>query len=159
MNAVIILFIIGILLVAVEILVPGGLLGILGGCALLGGVVTAFVRFGPTGGMIATLLALVIGAITLYLEFVYLPKTRLAKALSMSETVSGRSQPEIADRSAIIGREAVAVTTLAPSGYVEVDGRRYEASCQSGLANVGAHLRVVDVETFRLVVTQIKQSS
>jgi membrane-bound serine protease (ClpP class) len=159
MNAVIILFIIGILLVAVEVLVPGGLLGILGGSALLAGVVTAFVRFGATGGMIATLIALVIGAITLYLEFVYLPKTRLAKALSMSGTVSGRSQPEIADRDAIIGREVVAVTTLAPSGYVEVDGRRYEASCQSGLANVGARLRVVDVETFRLVVTQIKQSS
>jgi len=158
-NAVIILFIIGILLVAVEILVPGGLLGVLGGVALLAGVVTAFTQFGATGGMIATVLALVIGAVTLYLEFVFLPRSKLARALSMSETVSGRSQPEIADRQAIIGREAVAVTTLAPSGYVEVEGRRYEASCQSGMANTGARLRVVDVDTFRLVVTQIKTSS
>jgi membrane-bound serine protease (ClpP class) len=158
-NAIIILFIIGILLVAVEILVPGGLLGVLGGGALLAGVVTSFARFGMTGGMIATILAVVIGGITLYLEFVFLPKTKLARALSMSETVTGRSQPEIANRLAIIGHEAVAVTTLAPTGYVEVDGRRYEAFCQSGMAGAGARLRVVEVETFRLVVTQIKPNS
>jgi membrane-bound ClpP family serine protease len=159
MNAIIILFIIGILLVAVEILVPGGLLGIVGGGALLAGVAASFAHFGMTGGMIATILVVVIGGITLYLEFVFLPKTKLARALSMSETVAGRSQPEIANRLAIVGREAVAVTTLAPTGYVEVDGRRYEASCQSGMAAVGAHLRVIEVETFRLVVTQIKPTS
>lgn len=158
MNAVILLFIVGILLVAIEILVPGGLLGILGGLSLLVGVIIAFARFGADVGLMASGLALLIGLITLYLEFVWLPKTRFIRALSMSETVKGRSQPEIADRTVIVGREAVAVTTLAPSGYVEVDGRRYEASCQSGLANAGARLRVVDVETFRLIVTQKKES-
>lgn len=158
MTTVLILFAIGIVLVAIEVVVPGGVLGALAGCALLGGVITAFVNFGPAGGGLATALAVVIGVITLYLEFVLLPKTRLARALSMSETVAGRSQPEIADRAAVVGREAVAVTTLAPTGYVEIDGRRYEASCQSGLAATGTRLRVVDVDTFRLIVTQNQTS-
>jgi membrane-bound serine protease (ClpP class) len=159
MSTVLILFAVGIVLVAVEVVVPGGLLGALAGCALLGGVVAAFMRFGPRGGALATGLALLIGIVTLYLELVLLPKTRLARALSMSETVAGRSQPEIAERAAVVGREAVAVTTLAPSGFVEIDGRRYEAACQSGLASVGEKLRVVEVDTFRLVVTQIPKSS
>lgn len=159
MSTVLILFAIGIVLVAIEVIVPGGVLGALAGCALLGGVIAAFANFGPAGGAMATGLALVIGVITIYLEFVWLPKTRLARALSMSETVAGRSQPEIADRAVIVGREAVALTTLAPTGYVEVDGRRYEASCQSGLAPAGARLRVVDVDTFRLIVTQNQPSS
>jgi membrane-bound serine protease (ClpP class) len=77
----------------------------------------------------------------------------------MTETVSSQSQPAIADRAVVVGREAVAVTTLAPSGYVELDGRRYEAFCQSGMATAGARLRVVDVDTFRLVVNQIKETS
>ena len=77
----------------------------------------------------------------------------------MTETVSGRSQPEVADRAAVLGREALAVTLLAPSGYVELEGRRYEAFCQSGQAAVGARLRVVELDAFRLVVTQIKESS
>jgi len=157
MTTVAVLFIAGVLLVAVEILVPGAILGILGGFCLLGGVIAAFLQLGPVGGAVATGVALAIGAVTLYLEFVVLPKSRLARKFSMTETVSSQSQPVVADR-AVIGREAVAVTTLAPGGYVELDGRRYEASCQSGLAVIGARLRIVDVDTFRLVVTQIKET-
>jgi len=159
MITVITLFVVGIVLVAVEILVPGGLLGTLAGLFLLGGVAAAFVEFGPSGGMLATAVALLIGIGLLYFEFVVLPRTKLAKKFSMSETVAGRSQPEVADHAVVIGREAVAATTLAPSGYVEVEGRRYEAFCESGHAAAGARLRVVAVDTFRLVVTQIKESS
>ena len=159
MMAVVVLFAAGVLLVAVEILVPGAILGVLGGLFMLGGVAAAFLRFGGFGGAVATGVALAIGSVTLYLEFVVLPKSRLARKFSMTETVSSRSQPEVADRATVVGREVVAVTTLAPSGYVELDGRRYEASCRSGLAAEGARLRVVDVDTFRLVVTQIKEPS
>jgi membrane-bound ClpP family serine protease len=159
MTAIILLFAIGIALVAVEILVPGGLLGLVGGLCLLAGVVAAFSQFGGTGGAIATALALCIGAATIYAEFVVLPKTRLAKKFTMSETVAGRSQPEVADRTAVIGREVVAVTRLAPSGVVTLDGRRYEAFNQSGLAEAGSRLKVVDADTFRLIVTLIKETS
>jgi membrane-bound serine protease (ClpP class) len=156
MITVLVLFGLGLLLVAVEILVPGGLLGTFAGLCLLAGVVTAFLQFGIVGGSVATGMALLIGALTLYFEFVLLPKTRLARTFSMAETVAGRSQPEVAERAAVLGREAVAATTLAPGGYVEIDGRRYEAFCQSGHAAAGARLRVVEVDTFRLVVTQIQ---
>jgi membrane-bound serine protease (ClpP class) len=159
MTTVAILFAAGVLLVAVEILVPGAVLGVFGGLFLFAGVIAAFIQLGSMGGAIATGVALLIGAVTLYLEFVVLPKTRLAKKFSMTETVSSRSQPEVADRAAVIGREVLAVTMLAPSGYVELEGRRYEAFNRSGLAAEGARLRVVDVDTFRLVVTQIKETS
>ncbi len=159
MTTIVMLFAAGIVLVAVELVVPGGLLGAIAALFFLGGVVTAFLRLGPAGGAVATGVALLIGAVTLYLELVWLPKSRFARRLSMSETVSGRSQPEIAERATVVGREAEALTTLAPSGYVAVDGRRYEAFCQSGHASEGERLRVVDVDTFRLVVTSIKTSS
>jgi membrane-bound serine protease (ClpP class) len=53
-----------------------------------------------------------------------------------------------------VGKTAEAVTTLAPSGYVVVDGRRYEAFSQSGHAAKGAILRVVGLDNFRLIVTK-----
>jgi membrane-bound ClpP family serine protease len=158
MTAVLTLFIAGVILVAVELLVPSGLLGVLGGLCLVAGVVTAFVQLGTVGGSAATAIAFVIGAVTLYLEFVLLPKSRLARKFSMTDTVSGRSQPDVADR-AVIGREVVAVTTLAPSGFVDLDGKRYEAFSQSGHVAPGARLRIVELDNFRLVVTQIKESS
>lgn len=158
MTAVLTLFIAAVILVGVELLVPSGLLGVLGGLCLVAGVITAFVQLGGVGGSTATAIALVIGAVTLYLEFVLLPKSRLARKFSMTDTVAGRSQPDLADR-AVIGRETLAVTTLAPSGFVELDGRRYEAFCQSGHVSAGARLRIVELDNFRLVVTQIKEPS
>ena len=159
MTTVIILFGVGVLLLAVEVLIPSGLVGSLAGLSLLGGVAAGFVQLGAIGGSIATGIAILLGGLTLYLEFVVLPKSRLARTFSMAETSAGQSQPEVADRAAVLGREAMAVTTLAPSGYVELEGRRYEAFCQSGHADAGSRLRIVEVDNFRLVVTQIQESS
>ena len=71
----------------------------------------------------------------------------------LDKAIDGTSQPPVAAKAdAVIGREAVAVTALSPTGIVTVDGRRYEARCDSGFAAEGARLRVTRVETFHLVV-------
>jgi membrane-bound ClpP family serine protease len=158
-TAVCAFFIAALVLVAAEIVVPGGVLGVAGGLCLLGGVISSYMHWGVTGGSVATGLALLIGAATIYLEFVWLPKSRMARKFFMAETVAGRSQPEIAEPSAVVGREAVAVTTLAPSGYVELDSRRYEAFSRSGHVVAGARVKVLEVDNFRLLVTQIQESS
>ena len=38
MNAIIVLFVVGFVLLAFEVIVPGAILGIIGGLAILGGV-------------------------------------------------------------------------------------------------------------------------
>jgi membrane-bound serine protease (ClpP class) len=68
--------------------------------------------------------------------------------------VEATSQPPLADLATVLDRPAEALTTLAPSGYVLVDGRRYEAFCRSGHAPKGALLRVVGVDNFRVIVNQ-----
>lgn len=153
MSLIVVLFAAGIFLLALEVVVPGAILGVAGAVLMLGGVGLSFDRFGYTGGSLATVVAVAVGGLALYLEFVLLPKSRLAKIFSMSATVSGTSQPPVADR-AVVGRAAVAVTPLSPSGLVECEGKRYEAFCRSGHVAVGATLQVVDLDNFRLVVTQ-----
>jgi membrane-bound ClpP family serine protease len=54
----------------------------------------------------------------------------------------------------VIGKPATAVTILAPSGYVLVEGRRFEAFCRSGHADRGDALSVIGVDNFRLIVTK-----
>jgi len=73
---------------------------------------------------------------------------------SRSSSTSGTPQPPPAQADAVVGRDASALTTLAPSGYVLVGGQRYEAFCRSGHAPAGAALRVVGVDNFRLIVSQ-----
>jgi membrane-bound ClpP family serine protease len=157
-TLILVLFAVGILLLALEVIVPGGVLGIVGGVSLLGAVLVAFDRFGPGGGAWALAAGLLVTAVALYLEFVLLPRSRLAKALSLTATVAGRSQPPVAEAS-LAGRRGVAVTTLAPTGIVECEGRRYEAFSRSGLIAAGAPVEVSAVVTFRILVIPARPST
>jgi membrane-bound serine protease (ClpP class) len=153
MTAVILCFVIGIVLLALEIILPGAILGIAGAVCMLAGVFLSFGTFGGSGGIIATLFALLALGVTVYLEFVWLPKSRLTKHLAAGTTNDATSQPPLAGAD-VIGREATAQTVLSPSGYVTVQGKRFEAYSQSGHIGAGERLRVVGLDNFRLIVTK-----
>jgi membrane-bound ClpP family serine protease len=155
MTAITLLFVTGALLLAAEVFLPGAIAGIIGGAALAGGSIMAFVEYGPGGGLVATLAACALLGLMLYVELVWLPRTRLGRALVTDATVEGQSQPALATDK-IVGAAATAVTTLMPSGLVEIDGRRYEAFCRSGHAASGAALTVVGLDNFRVIVSESK---
>lgn len=153
MNAIILLFVVGALLLTAEIFLPGAVAGIIGGIALAVGSLLSFREFGFNGGLIASLGALALVGLMLYLELVVLPKTSFGKRMVVQSTVSATSQPPPAAAD-VIGRAAVALTTLSPSGYVDVDGRRYEAFCRAGHVPKGTELRVVGLDNFRIIVSK-----
>lgn len=152
MSALVMLFIVGAMLLAAEVLVPGGILGIAAGLALLAGVVLAFVEHGSTGGWTAVAAALGLVAVTLWLEFWLLPKTALGRRLFLDAEITEASQPPVAERDVVVGQIGVADTALAPTGYVSVAGKRYEAYSRSGYIAKGEALRVVELDNFRLIV-------
>ncbi len=153
MTTIVILFALGILLLTFEVVVPGGVLGVLGGLAMLGGCALAFYEFGAGGGGLATAIALGCLGIGLFVEFRILPRTRFGRKLFLSRTLEAKSQPAPAEAT-VIGRTGEALTTMAPSGYVSIEGRRYEAVSQSGLIAKGAKVRIVGMSNFHLIVTQ-----
>ena len=154
MSVLIVFFAVGIIFLALEVVTPGPLCGIAGCICMVMGVINAFGTFGALGGALAIVLALGALATVIYLEFVWLPRSRLAKKFTMDTTLHATSQPLPALLAEVVGREAVAETTLAPGGYVLIDDRRYEAFCRSGLAPVGARLKVVGLDNFRLIVSK-----
>lgn len=154
MNAVILLFVVGIILLVFEVITPGAVLGALGGLAMLGGCLLAFSEFGAAGGLIATATAFGVLGVALFIEFVVLPKTRQGKRMFLQRTMEGPSQPPLASLDEVVGKNCEALTTLAPSGYVSLNGKRYEAFSQSGLIEQGEALRVVGMDNFRLIVTK-----
>jgi membrane-bound serine protease (ClpP class) len=142
----------GVLLLAAEVVVPGGILGIAGGVLLLVGVIVAFYSFEQGKALVVLGIALLAGGAVFVLEFVVLPRSKLVRSLSMSGTVTGRAQAIDASAVTLIGRVAVAQTKLVPSGLVTVDDRRFEAFCRDGAVEPGTQLRVVGVDSFRLIV-------
>ena len=154
MNVIILLFVLGLVFMFCEVFMPGAVFGIIGGLAMLGGVVIATMNYGGRAGLIAGVVAVAAVCATLYAEIVWLPKTRFAQKFSVRGTSGDTLVQQNVEAGAVVGKTAEALTTLAPSGYVSVEGHRYEAFCQSGHAARGAQLRVTGLDNFRLIVTQ-----
>ena len=154
MNAILILFLLGVVLLAGEVFVPGAVLGILGALCMFAGCVISFLQLGTGYGMLATVVALALLGLTLYVELVWLPKTRFGRKLIVESKIDATSQPALADKDSVVGKTAEALTALVPSGHVLLDGRRYEAYSQSGHVAKGTALRVTGLDNFRLIVTK-----
>jgi membrane-bound serine protease (ClpP class) len=154
MNIIVLLFLLGLVFMFFEVFTPGPVFGILGGITLISAIAVATVNYGARAGLLAGVGTLVAVCATLYAELVWLPKTRFAQSFSVRGTSGSTIKQVDAEADAVIGKTAEALTTLAPSGYVSVDGRRYEAFSQSGHVAKGAQLRVTGLDNFRLIVTK-----
>ncbi len=155
MSVIITLFLVGVVLLFFEVITPGGVLGVIGGVVMLAGCGYAWHIHGGRGALVALVVALALVGITFWVELVLLPKTRLGKRMFLDAAISSTSQPPPADAASVVGKDALAVTILAPTGYVLVDGKRYEAHCVDGLAPKDARLRVIALDNFTLKVTKV----
>lgn len=156
MTLIVLLFALGIVLLAVEVIVPGGILGSIGGLLMFGGCVAAFMRYGTGGGMIAVTAAAVLAALAFYIEFRVLPKTSVGRKAFLTAEIKAVSSALGEEARDLIGKSASALTMLSPSGYIMVDGKRYEAFCQSGQVPAGTALEVTGADNFRLIVSETK---
>lgn len=155
MNTLIIaLYVVGILLVLFEVILPGGIAGTIGGIGMLIGAILAFREYGPIGGAAGLAAGLLVLGLGLLIEFKILPKTRLGKRMFLSASVTGRSTERPTDTT-LIGRICETTTALAPSGFVILDGKKYEAFSQSGFIECGHQVTVKGSDNFRLIVAEI----
>ncbi|RME69266.1 MAG: serine protease [Verrucomicrobia bacterium] len=153
MTTILLLFLIGTIMISLEIFLPGGLLGVLGGILMIIGTVMAFQDHGTAGGLIAVGAGVAIIAVALIVEFVWLPRTRFGRRFFLAASVSGSATKPAAEAD-VVGRECQAATVLAPSGLVVLDGKQYEAFCRDGYAERGARLIVRGKDNFRLIVSK-----
>jgi membrane-bound ClpP family serine protease len=153
-NTILLLFLLGLVFLFFEVFTPGPIFGILGGLTLIGGSTMAFINYGAHGALLAALSAIAAVGATLYAELVWLPKTRFAQKLSIKSTSGSINRQLPVPPGEVVGKAAEALTTLAPSGYVLVEGRRYEAFSQSGHVARGEQLLVAGVDNLRLIVTK-----
>ncbi len=148
----------GLILIALEIIVPGGILGAFGVIALLGAIAIGFVAFGPQGGILAAVAVLIFSAVILAVWLKLFPRTRMGKALTLQK--DGRSfKTDPTTPSPLLGKEGVAASNLQLSGIATIDGRRTDVVAESAFIPAGARVKVVKVEGHRVVVREIHAAS
>lgn len=164
-NWEILLFVIGLLLLAVEIFViPGfGVAGIAGITSILIGLVFSLLQndgfdFEFTGTTeVVSALATVLIPFTTVLVFLFLYGEKLLergafKRLVLQDRQTVEAGYVIAEQHHFIGQKGRAKTTLRPTGKVEIEGKSYDARAESGYIDTGTAIEVVGQERFELIV-------
>ena len=156
MTAIVLLLVIGLMLLAFEVILPGGILGGIGALMMIAGCGLAFYEFGTSGGIATTGIALLATVIMLWVEFKLLPKTKLGQKAFLKRSITGVSSAYNDEAKLLVGKTGEAITTLSPSGYIRIDGQQYEAFCQSGHTEAGTPVKVIDADSFRLIISKIQ---
>ncbi|WP_437499757.1 NfeD family protein [Sorangium sp. So ce1099] len=146
---VVLLLVVGLALLAIEVFViPGvGLVGLLGGAAVVGAVAVAWATLGAAHG----LLALGAGACAAGLLFWAFARTRAGQKMVLLETQRSGRGPD-ARLAALAGKEGRALTPLRPAGTVEIDERAVDVVTDGLYVEAGTPVRVSSVEGNRVVV-------
>ena len=170
-NWEILIFIIGIGLLAVEIFViPGfGVAGVSGIILIIGGLTLSLVgNVGlsmPEGDYtpVARSFALVALSILVALVGSFYLSTKLVKVkvggstIGLSEELrssDGYSASESAYKE-LVGKTGVALTILRPAGKIEIDGEQYDATARTGYIEKGENVKIVAYENMQLIVKKV----
>lgn len=161
----IILFVIGLILLAAEIfIIPGfGVAGI-GGIILI--LISLFLSLTPSGPFFnfeSVSLAFVQLAGALAAAFIlilmlakFLPKSRSFSKLILDESEkTDKGFVSYPSEKNLIGAEGVALTTLRPAGTAEINGKRVDVMTDSEFVQQGSKIIVERVEGIKVVVKKI----
>lgn len=158
MTVAIFLLVFAFICVFLEIFLPGGLLG---GAALLLTAAASFLIYQEHGlgaAMTVFFAFFFSSAALLVIGLKYLRQLPVFRGLVLGtakrEPATGGAPAGGAQE--LVGKEGEALTTMAPTGTVAIDGRKYEASSQSGMIDKGMPVRVVARDAFRLVVRRVE---
>lgn len=156
---VVLLFLVGLILLAVEaFVVPGfGIPGVLGLAAMISGV---FLTYPTAEQAIISLVFAILGTIVLVLLSVRVLPTRKLWQRLILNTSLGTAEGYLAPKEELedlLGKEGVALSILRPAGSAEIDGERVDVVTEGGFIPKGAKIKVVNVESTRVVVRQIDQ--
>ncbi len=169
-NWEIIIFIIGLILIAVELFaIPGfGVAGILGIIMVVAGLALSMVdNFGfefrsfPFGELVSALFVVIIASFASLILSFWISK-RLFTSTTFGELALATIQDKtegytsaVATYTQMIGKEGVAKTVLRPAGKILIDDETYDATAESGFIERDEKIKVTRYSNTQLFVRKI----
>ena len=164
----IIIFFIGIVLIAVEILfIPGfGIAGIPGIILILIGAILSFQDFTIPRtpydvdmfitNIFAVMCSLIGSVIAIFLLFKFLPGIPLFNRLVLTSSETSLSgfviPPQPAGKSSVVGMKGKALTILHPTGKIEVDNNTLDVVTDGEYIEKGKIVEIIEISGNRIVV-------
>jgi len=154
MSTIIGLLVAAFILVFFEVILPGGILGIIAALCVILASWFAGAEFGAGIGFLTFAGSAAAIAILAFVEFKLLARTSLGRAFFLKSSVTGHSNIAPAEAS-IIGKKGIALTRLNPTGKVVIDGQTYEAHSQDGYIEADQPVLVVAQDNFNLIIKKL----
>lgn len=141
------LALVGFCLIAAEIILPGAILGMLGGVCLMAAIVIAFVTGGPMVGL-ATLVVIGIGSIVGFVLWLrWFPGSGIGRRMTLQSTVAS---PDAAIFQP--GQSGEALTALRPAGSARINGKKVDVVTAGDFIEAGMEIEIESVAGMRVVV-------
>ncbi|GHT22090.1 hypothetical protein FACS189430_03360 [Bacteroidia bacterium] len=164
------LFIVGLLLIGVEIFaLPGfGVAGVAGIILMILGISLAMVdnivfewnlMYGVAALLKSVCLVVVSAAAALGLSIwagrYFFEHTALSRVMLHAEQKSSEGYISFDDWSHLVGVNGTARSVLRPAGKVEIDGKLFDAMSETGFINAGDAVKIIRFETGQLYVVRV----
>lgn len=146
----------GLGLILGEILLASsGIASFMAATCIIGSIIVSFAYHGPMTGALFLGLSVLGVPLALGGAVWLLPYTPLGKHILAANPTEEDVLPadgSLAEVRKLVGKVGAAATIMLPGGVVTIDGKSYEAVSQGGVIESGCAVKVVDVQTHRLVV-------
>lgn len=144
------LFVVGFLLLAAEVFLPGMIVGTVGLICLIASVVVVFNEYGSSAGLLA---AFLVGGLTVAGFVIWLnifPHTFVGRRIMLFT----RQPPggAAAENKTLMGEIGEALTPLRPSGTARLGGKRIDVTAVGEFLEPGAAVVVVAADGMRVAV-------
>ncbi|MCC3356673.1 NfeD family protein [Bacillus sp. REN16] len=153
----IILFVVGIVFVLLEFVLPGGIIGLIG----LGAILTSFFLAGSSMMVIGiSLLVALVATIVVSIILVKVFGKRLhafKKIILFDSTNTESGYVSNKNRKDLIGKQGIALTTLRPSGTVIINDERIDVVTQGNYIEKNTKVEVIKTEGSRIVVREVTE--
>ena len=155
---IIICAVIGILLLVVELFMPGfGLPGIAGLVMLLASVIFTWIEHGAYAGLGATIAVLALGGIAVTISLKSASSGKLSRSpLILKDSLTAEEGYQTSeDLSKYLGRTGETETVLRPAGIAVIDGERVNVVSRGEFIGKGDMVVVEKVEGVRVMVRKV----
>lgn len=152
-----ILFGIGIGLIALEFFIPGGIAGVLGAVAIVGSIIMAGGNPITMGISVLIALAIATAGTVIMIKFFGKKLHLLNKVVLMDMTDTESGYVSNVNRVELVGRIATTATVLRPSGAAELDGEKIDVVSEGSYIDKGKSVIIVKVEGSRVVVRESEE--
>ena len=153
----IVLFLIGVAFIIAELFLPGAIAGIIGLALIVGSILLAGGNVVHMG--ISVLIALIVAIVGMVIIMKFFGKNLrfFNKMILTDATDTEHGYVSNVNRYELVGRIAVSMTPLRPSGTITLDGERIDAVTEGGYIDSNKAVKIIKVEGSRTVVREFKE--